>query len=329
VQQQGFGTGLGTDPNGAAINGTTPQALARLAQASDLVRLGLAANLRSYSFVTSDGTVKRGDELDYNGSPAGYADQPDEVINYVDAHDNETLFDLLALKMPANSAMTDRVRMNTLSLATATLSQAPSLWHAGTDLLRSKSLDRDSYNSGDWFNRIDWTGQTNNFGVGLPSAAANKDKWDIQRPLLANPALVPTPADIMAASDQAQDLLRLKQSTELFRLGDAKLIKQKLSFPAGGPTQIPGVIAMRIDDTVGADLDPKLDGLLTVFNASPKPQTIRLADLAGKTYKLSAIQAKGADAVVKTTTWDRVTGTITVPARTVAVLVDAQQKRGK
>ncbi|TFC16290.1 pullulanase-type alpha-1,6-glucosidase [Cryobacterium algoritolerans] len=329
VQQQGFGTGLGTDPNGAAINGTTPQALARLAQASDLVRLGLAANLRSYSFVTSDGTVKRGDELDYNGSPAGYADQPDEVINYVDAHDNETLFDLLALKMPANSAMTDRVRMNTLSLATATLSQAPSLWHAGTDLLRSKSLDRDSYNSGDWFNRIDWTGQTNNFGVGLPSAAANKDKWDIQRPLLANPALVPTPADITAASDQAQDLLRLKQSTELFRLGDAKLIKQKLSFPAGGPTQIPGVIAMHIDDTVGADLDPKLDGLLTVFNASPKPQTIRLADLAGKTYKLSAIQAKGADAVVKTTTWDRVTGTITVPARTVAVLVDAQQKRGK
>ncbi|WP_366145593.1 pullulanase-type alpha-1,6-glucosidase [Cryobacterium sp.] len=329
VQQQGFGTGLGTDPNGAAINGTTPQALARLAQASDLVRLGLAANLREFSFVTSDGSVKRGDELDYNGSPAGYAAQPDEVINYVDAHDNETLFDLLALKMPADSAMTDRVRMNTLSLATATLSQSPSLWHAGTDLLRSKSLDRDSYNSGDWFNRIDWTGQTNNFGVGLPSAAANKDKWDIQRPLLEDPALVPTPADITAASHQAQDLLRLKQSTELFRLGDAKLITQKLSFPAGGPTQVPGVIVMRIDDTVGADVDRKLDGLLTVFNPSPEPQTIRLADLAGKTYTLSPTQAKGTDAVVKTTTWDAVTGTITVPARTVAVLVDDQQKPGK
>ncbi|MDJ0322330.1 pullulanase-type alpha-1,6-glucosidase [Cryobacterium sp. PH31-AA6] len=328
VQQQGFGTGLGTDPNGASINGTTDQALARLAQASDLVRLGLAANLRDFSFVTQDGTVKRGDELDYNGSPAGYADQPDEVINYADAHDNETLFDLLALKMPADSAMTDRVRMNTLSLATATLSQAPSLWHAGTDLLRSKSLDRDSYNSGDWFNRIDWTGQTNNFGVGLPSAAANKDKWGILRPLLEDPALVPTPVDIAAASDQAKDLLRLKQSTELFRLGDAKLIKQKLSFPAGGPTQIPGVIVMRIDDTVGADVDRRLDGVLTVFNASPEPQTIRLADLVGKTYTLSRTQAAGTDAVVKTTTWDRATGTITVPARTVAVLVD-DQKRGR
>lgn len=26
-------------------------------------------------------------------------------------------------------------------------------FHAGDELLRSKSLDRDSYNSGDWFNR--------------------------------------------------------------------------------------------------------------------------------------------------------------------------------
>ncbi|MBG6058473.1 pullulanase-type alpha-1,6-glucosidase [Cryobacterium sp. MP_M5] len=329
VQQQGFGTGLGTDPNGAAINGTPEQALAKLAQTTDLVRLGLAANLRDFSFVTGDGTVKRGDQLDYNGSPAGYADQPAEVINYVDAHDNETLFDLLALKMPADSAMTDRVRMNTLSLATATLSQAPSLWHAGTDLLRSKSLDRDSYNSGDWFNRIDWTGQTNNFGVGLPSAASNTDKWDIQRPLLKDPALAPTPADIASASSQAQDLLRLKQSTELFRLGDAKLIKQKLTFPAGGPTEIPGVIVMRLDDTVGADVDRKLDGVLTVFNASPEPQTIVLKELAGKTYKLSRTQATGTDTVVKTTTWDKATGTVTVPARTVAVLVDDQNRRGR
>ncbi|MBC7442739.1 MAG: pullulanase-type alpha-1,6-glucosidase [Ramlibacter sp.] len=329
VQQQGFGTGLGTDPNGAPINASTTEALAKLGQASDLVRLGLAANLRSFSFLTSDGTVKRGDGIDYNGSPAGYADQPAEVINYVDAHDNETLFDLLALKLPVGTAMTDRVRMNTLSLATATLSQAPSLWHAGTDLLRSKSLDRDSYNAGDWFNRIDWTGQTNNFGVGLPAAAANADKWSIQRPLLENPALVPAPTDIAAASSQAEDLLRLKQSTELFRLGDAKLIKQKLSFPASGPTAIPGVIAMRIDDTVGVDVDRKLDGVLVVLNASPQPQTLRLADLAGHGFTLSPTQARGKDAVVKTTTWVAATGTVTVPARTVAVLVDAQNRSGR
>ena len=40
-----------------------------------------------------------------------------------------------------------------LALATVMLSQGRPFVHAGDDLLRSKSLDRDSYNSGDWFNR--------------------------------------------------------------------------------------------------------------------------------------------------------------------------------
>ncbi|PJJ72560.1 pullulanase-type alpha-1,6-glucosidase [Diaminobutyricimonas aerilata] len=324
IQQQGFGTGLGTDPNGAPINGTTEEALARLAVQSDLVRIGLAGNLRAFSFVSSDGTVKRGDELDYNGSPAGYADEPEETINYVDAHDNETLFDLLALKLPADTPMAERVRMNTLSLATVTLSQAPSLWHAGTDLLRSKSLDRNSYDSGDWFNRIDWTGQSNNFGVGLPQAADNEDQWPIQAPLLADPALRPAPADIAAATAAAQDLLRLKQSTKLFRLGSADLIREKLSFPGSGPDAAPGVIAMHIDDTVGVDVDPALDGLLTVFNASPEPVSLPIDGLVGHDLALSAVQQAGADAGVKATTWDAATGTVTVPARTVAVLTEAQ-----
>ena len=80
-----------------------------------------------------DGVVKSGAEVDYNGSPAGYADHPEEVINYVDAHDNETLFDLGVLKLPQETSMADRIRMNTLSLATATFSQSPSFWHAGTE----------------------------------------------------------------------------------------------------------------------------------------------------------------------------------------------------
>ncbi len=324
VQQQGYGTGLGTDPNGAPVNGTTDEALADLGVQTDLVQLGLAGNLRDFRFVTSDGTVKRGDQIEYQGDPAGYADQPDEIVNYVGAHDNETLFDLLALKLPVDTPMADRVRMNTLSLATATLSQAPVLWHAGSDLLRSKSLDRNSYDSGDWFNRVDWTGQDNNFGVGLPTAADNEELWPIQAPLLADPALRPAPADIAAATLHAQDLLRLKRSTELFRLGEADLINQKVTFPDSGPTAVPGVIAMSIDDTIGDDVDPSLDGVLTVFNASPTPQTVPLATLAGRDFALSAIQQSGSDAVVKTTTWDAESGTVTVPARSVAVLVEVQ-----
>ena len=177
--RQGFGTGLGTDPNGDPINGTVEQALADLGHETDLVKLGLAGNLRDFTFTTSDGAVTAGEAIDYRGSAAGYADQPDETINYVDAHDNETLYDLSVLKLPVDTPMADRVRMNTLELATVTLSQSPSFWHAGTELLRSKSLDRNSYNSGDWFNRIDWTGQESTFGSGLPTAADNEEKLSL------------------------------------------------------------------------------------------------------------------------------------------------------
>lgn len=324
--RQGFGTGLGTDPNGDVINGTPEQALADLAKQTDLVKLGLAGNLRDYPLTTADGTVKKGSELDYNGQPAGYADQPDEIINYVDAHDNETLYDLSVLKLPAGTTMADRVRMNTLSLATVTLSQTPSFWHAGTELLRSKSLDRNSYNSGDWFNRIDWTGQESTFGSGLPRAADNSEKWGIMRPLLENAALKPGASDIAAAEASALDLLKVRDEVPLLRLGSAELIEQKVSFPNSGAGATPGVIVMLIDDLLGEDVDPELAGALVVFNASPQATTQTVSGLAGRGFALTPGQANGSDAVVKATTWDAATGTVTVPARSVAVLVDAQQQ---
>ena len=322
--RQGFGTGLGTDPNGDPINGTVEQALADLGHETDLVKLGLAGNLRDFTFTTSDGAVTAGEAIDYRGSAAGYADQPDETINYVDAHDNETLYDLSVLKLPVDTPMADRVRMNTLELATVTLSQSPSFWHAGTELLRSKSLDRNSYNSGDWFNRIDWTGQESTFGSGLPTAADNEEKWPIMAPLLADPALTPAPADMAAAEASALDLLRIRDEVDLLRLGSAELIQQKVTFPNGGAGAAPGVILMQIDDLAGPDADAELDGALVAFNSSPSPVTQTVTGLAGRSFALTPAQANGADAVVKTTTWDAATGTVTIPARSVAVLVDDQ-----
>lgn len=325
---QGFGSGAYVDPNGAPVNGDEAAQLARAQHQADLVRLGLAGNLRDYAFLTSAGVVQTGAELDYNGQPAGYAESPEEVITYVDAHDNETLWDALTLKLPTDTPMDERVRMNTLSLATTALAQTPSFWHAGADLLRSKSLDRNSYNSGDWFNTLDWTGADNGFGHGLPPAGDNEAKWVFQQPLLADPALQPTADDVATATGAAQDLLELRFSTDLFRLGDADLIEQKVSFPTSGPDADPGVIVMRIDDTVGRDVDRRLDGVLVVFNATPDEVSIPIAELQGDRYALSSVQRHGSDDVVLGTTWDRATGTVTVPARTVAVLVDDQHRSG-
>ncbi|TDN91387.1 pullulanase-type alpha-1,6-glucosidase [Microbacterium sp. BK668] len=318
--EQGFGTGLETDPNGKPVR---PDAR-NLDQQTDLVKIGLAGNLRDFEFTAADGTVKSGEEIDYGGAGAGYADQPDEVINYVDAHDNHTLYDLGVLKLPTDTSMADRIRMNTLSLATVTLSQSPSFWHAGTELLRSKSLDDNSYNSGDWFNRIDWTGQESTFGSGLPRAADNADKWDVYRPLLADPALKPGASDIAAAEASALDLLRVRNEVGLLRLGKAELIEQKVSFPSSGTDATPGVIVMLIDDLLGKDVDPALKGALVVFNASPDATTQTIPALAGRGFALTPALAKGTDAVVKTTTWNATTGAVTVPARSVAVLVEKQ-----
>ncbi|NUO92842.1 MAG: pullulanase-type alpha-1,6-glucosidase [Dermatophilaceae bacterium] len=318
-RKQGFGSGEGPDPNGAPING---DAVKNLAHDTDLVQLGLAGNLRSFSFRSqASGGVVTGDKVDYNGSPAGYADQPDEVVSYVDAHDNETLFDSLTYKLPVATSMQDRVRMNTLSLATTALAQTPSFWHAGADLLRSKSLGRDSYDSGDWFNRLDWTGADNGFGHGLPPQEQNSAKWPFMKPLLANRALKPSAADVHAADAMAQDLLRLRFSSKLFRLGSADAINAKVSFPVSGTADAKqGVIVMRVDDTKGVDADPALRGLVVVFNATPNAVTQKVPGLTGP-VALSPVQAAGADSVVKQAAYDAGTGTFSVPARTVAVFV--------
>ncbi|WP_426563025.1 pullulanase-type alpha-1,6-glucosidase [Angustibacter sp. McL0619] len=320
---QGLGSGLAGDPNGAAVNGDAAQQAATLAHATDLVELGMAGNLRAYTFRDTAGDVVRGDQIDYNGNPAGYADQPAEVISYVDAHDNETLWDALTYKLPQATAMSDRIRMNTLSLATTALGQSPSFWHAGADLLRSKSLDRNSFDSGDWFNTLDWTGADNGFGHGLPPKADNEAKWPFQRPLLADAALKPTAAQVASASAAAQDLLRLRSSSRLFRLGSADLIGAKVGFPASGtPSAHPGVLVMRIDDTVGPDVDRSLRGLVVVVNATPSAVSQVVPGLSGHALALSAVQSAGSDPVVKGTSWDSTSGTATVPARTVAVLVE-------
>ena len=321
---QGFGTGLLTQPSGLDHRSWNEQS-ADLAHRTDLVRLGLAGNLKDYVMTISDGTVRRGIDLIHNGAPAAFASHPQENVNYVDAHDNETLYDLLAYKLPQGMPVAERVRMNTVCLATVTLAQSPSFWSAGTELLRSKSLDRDSYNSGDWFNAIDFTGQSNGFGRGLPPASRNEGSWAIQGPLLQDAWLRPSPEEIAAARSQALDLLRLRASTPLFSLGSTRLIQDKLTFPGAGFGAPAGVIVMLIDDTRGGqDVDPELDAVLVVINASGQTLTQPLPELTGRDFRLSPIQAEGADEVVRRTGFDRASGTISVPARTVAVLVQPQ-----
>ncbi|MFJ4503916.1 pullulanase-type alpha-1,6-glucosidase [Streptomyces sp. NPDC088864] len=305
---QGFATGLYTDPNTSTANGTKAEQKARLLHYQDLIKVGLTGNLADYTFTDTSGKTVKGSGVDYNGAPAGYADAPGDALAYADAHDNETLYDALAYKLPADTTAADRARMQVLAMATATLSQGPALSQAGTDLLRSKSLDRNSYDSGDWFNALHWDCRAGNgFGRGLPPAADNEAKWPYAEPLLTNPKITPGCAQINGTAAAYRDLLTIRATEKDFGLSSAAQVQSRLSFPLSGENETPGVITMRLGD------------LVVVFNATPGTTTQKIGTLAGQKYRLHPVQAKGADSTVKRSSYERSSGSFTVPGRTVAV----------
>ncbi|MGW1496093.1 pullulanase-type alpha-1,6-glucosidase [Streptomyces sp. NPDC002402] len=305
---QGFASGLYTDPNSSAANGTPAEQKARLLHYQDLIKVGLTGNLAAYTFTDSSGRTVKGSEVDYNGAPAGYAAAPGDALAYADAHDNESLYDALAFKLPRATSPADRARMQVLAMATAALSQGPALSQAGSDLLRSKSLDRNSYDSGDWFNAIHWDCKDGNgFGRGLPPQADNKSKWPFAKLLLTAPSLTVGCDRIDGASAAYRDLLTIRATEKAFSLASAGEVQSTVSFPLSGRDETPGVITMALGD------------LVVVFNTTPDTQTQRAEALAGRTYGLHPLQAAGADSTVKKASFEGSSGTFAVPGRTVAV----------
>ena len=325
---QGFASGLFTDPN--EFQTMTPaEQRARLLLLQDQIKVGLTGNLQDFEFVDRTGTLVSGSEVDYNGAPAGYTSDPQEAITYVEAHDNETLFDILAYKLPQDTSATERARAQIVGLSTAALGQGVPFFHAGAELLRSKSLDKNSFDSGDWFNRLFFDGSANNFGVGLPRESDNGGAWPIIAPILENAGIRPTAVNLAWTTARFEELLEIRASSRLFRLGSGAEVSARLTFANGGPNQVPGLIVMRISDTVGADLDPTARSLIIVFNASDTAQTITLADTAGGHFQLHKVQRNSEDVTVTTSKFKQKTGSFTVPARTTAVFVELQVGPGK
>jgi pullulanase len=285
------------------------------AHSADLVRVGLAGTLRDYELPSGTPLSK----VDYNGQPAGYASQPSEVVNYVENHDNQTLFDIGAWKLPRDTTPAERARVQLLGAAVVAFSQGTAYYHAGIDVLRSKSLDRNSYDSGDAFNRLDWTYQDNGFGVGLPPANDNGVDYAAMRPLLADAARIkPAPADIAWMRDAFRDLLRIRRSSGLFHLGTTDEVRARLTFPDTGT---PEVIAGKLDGR--NNLDPSFVALHYFLNASTQTRSIVLPDERGVAWELHPVHMApdAADKRAREARFDRATGRFTLPPRTAIVFV--------
>jgi len=319
VSAQGYLNGLVYDRNAQAPGNLTANDLMRTA---DMVRVGLAGSIRSFPLRTYRDQAVTLEQIDYFGMPAGYATAPDEVVNYTENHDNQTLFDLNAFKLPVATSREDRARVQVLGGALVAFAQGVAYLHGGQDLMRSKSMDRNSFDSGDWFNRVDWNGVEHTFGSGLPPQQDNGSSWPLMQPVLANPGIKPGAAEIAYSRGAYRDLLRIRSSSTLFRLRTADEIKSRLSFPNTGSTQVPTVIAGHLDGT-GYD-GAAFKEVLYFVNVDKLPHDLTLASEQGKAYVLHPVhRAPGVTdrRPQNDARYDAGTGRFTLPPRTALVYV--------
>ncbi len=323
IRRQGYLNGLHYAPNAQAQGHTSSTDLLR---AADMLRVGLAGSLRNYRLLDHRGQNVRLEQIDYaGGQPAGYVSEPTEVVNYVENHDNQTLFDINVFKLPLSSSREDRARVQLLGAALVAFSQGIAYYHAGIEILRSKSMDRNSYDSGDWFNRIDWTLSDNHFGSGLPPAWDNGEVWPLMRPLLANPEIKPTPAEIRWMRDGFLDLLRIRSSSTLFRLRSADDVSQRLRFRNTGPDQLPTVLVGQLDGQ--GHPGAAFGEVLYFINVDLQSHRLELPGEAGKDWRLHPVQAAksaGDSRPRREARYDARSGSFTIPARTAVVYVIAQ-----
>lgn len=319
-REQGFATGMFLDPNGFN-QGSGPDRGTLLGQA-DRIRIGLAGNLAAYRFVDHTGREMRGGMYE----SVGFTAQPSESINYCSAHDNETFFDKIQYSAAPSATLEDRVRMQKMGLSIIALGQGIPFFHAGSDMLRSKSMEADSYNAGDWFNKLDWSYESNNFGVGLPSAEKNYDRWSIIGPLLAREDTRPGRKEIMATVHHFREMLRIRKSSPLFRLRTAEDVMARVRFLNTGASQVPGLIVMEITDELDGSkpIDPANRRVMVLFNATTETIDFDHGDFKGAEFELHPVQAVSQDEFVKQASFDSQKVKFSVPARTTAVFLERQ-----
>jgi pullulanase-type alpha-1,6-glucosidase len=308
---------------------TDEEGSAEALSAQDRVKMGLAGTLTDFVLRTSGGADANTSAL------GGYAKDPADIINYVSKHDNETLWDQFNYVLPSDINLEQRIRAQNIGISLPLMSQGIPFLQIGGDFLRSKSMDRNSYDSGDWFTLTDFTFATNNWNVGLPLAEDNQARWPEISQFMNSPERAASMTNIEFAAEVFQEFLSIRSNSPLFRLTTADAIKARVGFHNLGERQQQGLIVMSLDDGVVAgaemqlvDLDAMYDAVVVVMNSGYSEKSIDVATASG--FVLHSIHANSVDPTVRGATFtdssegDMVNGTFTVPALTMAVFVKNQ-----
>jgi pullulanase len=316
-KSQGIGSGLGTLPN-ELVNHEKSRSDYLLS--ADQLRIGLAGNLADFPLENAQNENVTGKKIPYGDQPTGYALDPADTINYVSKHDNQTLWDNNQYRLPYSTSTKDRVRIHLQSLAFPIFAQGIPFLHMGSEFLRSKSFLRDSYDYGDWFNKVDFTKQTNNYNVGLPPADKDQANWPLIKKLRANNEGrdIVSPSDIELSSEVFKTFISLRMSTPLFRLTNSEQIIKRVKFHNTGKEQQIGLIVMSIDDSdKSQQLDADISALVVIFNTSTAEKTINFKE--AEQYQLHPIQRNGVDTVVKQSSGNE--NSFSVPALTTSIFI--------
>ena len=265
----------------AAFNDVTRDALkGSVFSASDGAWIqgeGLAANFEGLKYGIVGGVDHI--DVDYVG---GWHLDPEQIVNYASAHDNNTLFDKLVLTgFSVTRDIEILKQMQIQANAIVLTSQGVPFIHAGAEFMRSKPLeeggyDHNSYESPDSVNQL---------------------RWDRK-------------AQYHDVFEYYKDLIYIRQAYDHFRMTDPQLINSRLSFLDTNQTY--SAIAYRI---VGMDdNEPEVIVIHSGYNPSggltqvtlPQNKDYHVLTFTGDSDPINGL--------------DVISGTAFVPARTTMIL---------
>jgi type I pullulanase len=93
--------------------------------------------------------------IDFSPGIKQFAVEPQQNVNYVECHDNHTLWDKIVLSTEGET-VTQRRSMHRLASAIVFMSQGIPFIHAGQEFMRTKDGVENSYKSSVEINRMDW-----------------------------------------------------------------------------------------------------------------------------------------------------------------------------
>ena len=181
----------------------------------------------------------------YKGMPS-WCKTPSQSINYISAHDNNTLFDHITLVTP-NATVADRIAMNNLGAAFYITAQGIPFIHAGEEMLRSKpdaskdgGFNENSYNASD---------------------AVNSLKWDDLNK-----------AEYMATYEYYKGLIAFRKAHPALRLTNSADVNSTV-FPASGLDA--NVVAYTINGGINGET---AESIYAIFNANSTAKTVTLPE---------------------------------------------------